>query len=76
MAPAVVTNLAGPSLEQERSGRKGSEERGVRRAEALERRKVGEEAQRRRDLMAEMERIGEQFVELIGWRGQDLEEKN
>jgi hypothetical protein len=45
-------------LEQERSGRKGNEKRGVRRVEPLERRKVGEEAQRR-DLMAKMERIGE-----------------
>jgi hypothetical protein len=58
LAAAAETNLAGPSLEQERSGRKGNEKRGVRRVEPLERRKVGEEAQRR-DLMAKMERIGE-----------------
>lgn len=58
MPAAAETDLAWPSLEQERSGRKGSEKRDVRRAEALERRKVGEEAQRS-DLMAEMERIGD-----------------
>jgi hypothetical protein len=67
LVAAAENDLAGASLEQERSGRKGSEKRGVRRAEALERRKGGEaEAAQRRDLMAEMERIGDQFVERIG----------
>lgn len=67
-AAAVEMDLAKRSLEQERSRRKGSDKNGARGMKALERREVEEQTERRA-VMAQTERIPEEFVERIGGGG-------